>query len=75
MTLERDLLNLEKGFWTEGGDYYCEHVDEECLLAFTDMAGVHSNEETARMNPGAGNWRNVRLDEKGPSRWAMMQSC
>ena len=45
MALEQDLLRLEKGFWTEGGDYYRTHVDEECLLAFTEMAGVHSNEE------------------------------
>jgi len=29
------------------------------------MAGVHSNEEIAGMNPGAGNWKNVKLDEKG----------
>ena len=65
MALEQDLLKLERGFWTEGGDYYREHVDEECLVAFTEMAGVHSNEEIAGMNPGAGNWKNVELDEKG----------
>jgi hypothetical protein len=65
MALEQDLLRLEKGFWTEGGDYYRTHVDEECLLAFTEMAGVHSNEEIAGMNPGANNWRDIDLDEKG----------
>jgi hypothetical protein len=65
MALEQDLLKLEKGFWTEGGDYYREHVDDECLLAFTEMSGVHSNEEIAGMNPGANNWKNVELDEKG----------
>ena len=65
MALEQDLLKLEKGFWTEGGDYYREHVDEECLVAFSEMAGVHTNEEIAGMNPGAGNWKNVQLDEKG----------
>lgn len=65
MALGQDLMRLEKGFWTEGADYYRDHVDEACLLAFTEMAGVHSNEEIAEMNPGAGNWRNVELDEKG----------
>jgi hypothetical protein len=65
MALEQDLMKLEKGFWTEGGDYYRAHVDDECLLAFTEMAGVHSNEEIAGMNPGPGNWKNVNLDEKG----------
>lgn len=61
----RELLEIEEGFWTEGGDYYRDHVDDECLLAFTEMAGLHSNEEIAGMNPGAGNWKNVKLDEKG----------
>jgi len=65
MALEQDLMQLERGFWLEGADYYRAHVDAECLLAFTEMAGVHSNEEIARMNPGANNWRNIRLDEKG----------
>ena len=65
MPREHELLKLEKGFWTQGGDYYREHVDDECLVAFTEMAGVHSNEEIAGMNPGAGQWKNVRLDEKG----------
>lgn len=65
MTTAQDLMQLEKGFWTEGGDYYRDHVDDECLVAFTEMAGVHSNEEIAGMNPGAGNWKNVKLEEKG----------
>ena len=65
MALEQDLMKLEKGFWTEGGDYYRDHVDDECMVAFEDMAGVHSNEEIAGMNPGAGNWLNVKMDEKG----------
>ncbi|HET9230819.1 MAG TPA: hypothetical protein VFO00_05995, partial [Vitreimonas sp.] len=65
MALEQDLLKLERGFWTEGGDYYREHVDDECLVAFSEMAGVRSNEEIAGMNPGANNWMNVELDEKG----------
>jgi hypothetical protein len=65
MTNTRELLELEHGFWTQGGDYYREHVDTECLLAFSEMAGLRSNEEIASMNPGAGNWKNVKLDEKG----------
>lgn len=65
MSIDQDLLALEKGFWTEGADYYREHVDEACLLAFTEMAGLHSNEEIASMNPGAGNWSDVTLQERG----------
>jgi hypothetical protein len=65
MALERDLLRLEKGFWTEGAGYYRDHVDEECLVAFRDMAGVRDNEEIAEMNPGAGRWRELAMEEKG----------
>ena len=65
MALEQDLLAIEQGFWTEGGEYYRDHVDDECLVAFAEMAGVHSNEEIAGMNPGAGNWTGAKMQEKG----------
>jgi len=65
MAHTQDLLELERGFWTEGGDYYREHLGDECLLAFTEMAGVQSNEAVAGMNPGAGRWKNVKFEEKG----------
>lgn len=68
MALEQDLLSIEKGFWTQGGDYYRDHVDEECLVAFEDMAGLHSNEEIADMNPGAGNWTGRQDAGEGPRR-------
>jgi hypothetical protein len=64
MALEQDLLTLEKGFWTEDANYYREHVDDQCLLAFTEMAGVRSNEDIASMRGGS-NWKNIDLDEKG----------
>jgi hypothetical protein len=65
MALEQDLLRIEKGFWTEGGDYYRDHVAEQCLVAFGDMAGLRSNQEIADMNPGAGNWTNAKMRQKG----------
>jgi hypothetical protein len=63
MPIGQDLMRLEKGFWIEGGDYYRDHVDSECLLAFPEMAGVRSNEEIAEMN--AGGWKNVEIAERG----------
>ncbi len=65
MPIGQELMRLEKGFWTGGGQYYRDHVDGKCLLAFSEMAGVHSNQEIADMNPGAGNWKNVQIAEKG----------
>jgi hypothetical protein len=64
VALEQDLLKLEMGFWTEDADYYRQHVDEECLLAFTEFAGVRTNEEIASMRGGS-SWMNIDLDEKG----------
>jgi len=65
MAVAQDLMKIEQGFWTEGGGYYRAHVDDACLLAFTEMSGVRSNEEIAAMNPGAHRWKNVRIEEKG----------
>src|SRR5690606_26681736 len=64
-SLEQGLLKLEKRFRVQGADYYRAHVDGDCLLAFTEMPGIHSNEEIAAMNPGAGAWRAAELDPKG----------
>lgn len=64
MVNSQDLLQLEKGFWTEDDQYYRAHVDDACLLAFSEMAGVHSNQDIADMR-GPSNWKNVDLREKG----------
>lgn len=64
MAIDQELMKLERGFWTEDADYYRAHVDADCLLAFTEMAGVHSNEEIASQR-GESNWKNIELDEKG----------
>ena len=47
MTLEQDLLALEKQFWTAGADFYRRTVDDQCLLAFAEMAGVMSRDAVA----------------------------
>lgn len=66
MALAQDLLKLEKGFWTEDGDYYREHLEDQCLLALSeDMAGLTDKETIAKSNPGKGRWTDVALDEKG----------
>lgn len=65
MAAAQNLMAIEKGFWTEGADYYRAHVDAECLLAFTEMAGVQSNEAIAEMTPDDGRWRDVEIEEKG----------
>jgi hypothetical protein len=59
-----EMLALEQGFWTGGPDFYRAHVDDECLLAFADRAGVHVKEEIAE-TAKPGRWNNLKFEEKG----------
>ncbi len=53
MSLQDELISLESQFWTSGPDFYREHVDERCLLAFDRMAGALSREEVAQTVTGS----------------------
>jgi hypothetical protein len=63
---EKDLLALEKKFWTGNAQFYRDNVDDSALVAFTsDMAGVMSNEEIAS-SAGQGNqWKDLDIKLKG----------
>lgn len=65
MAKQQDLFDLESGFWTGGADYYLAHVDDDCLIAFEEMAGVRSKEDIASMTPDDNRWRNVAMEPKG----------
>ena len=39
MGLRDELFAIEEGFWTGGEDYFRAHLDDDCLLAFPQMAG------------------------------------
>jgi hypothetical protein len=63
---EKDLLALEKKFWTGDTKFYQDNVDASALVAFSpDMAGVMSNKEIAS-SAGQGNrWKSLELKLKG----------
>jgi hypothetical protein len=63
---EKDLLALEKKFWTGDTKFYQDNVDDSALIAFgPDMAGVMSNKEIAS-SAGQGNrWKNLDIKLKG----------
>lgn len=60
VTLERELLELDRGFWIGGEDYFLAHVDARCMLLFAEMQGVHTREEVAATARGGARWRDVR---------------
>ena len=63
---EKELLALERNFWTGDGKFYRENVDDSCLIAFgADRAGVMSNKEIALTAKDGNRWKHLDLELKG----------
>lgn len=66
MSLRDDLLSIERKLWTGSADAYREHLDERCLVAFTEMAGVSSREEVvATVDGGGPRWQEPTMEVEG----------
>ena len=66
MTVNRkELLDLEKGFWTGDAAYYAANADAECLVAFPQMAQAMSNADLAKTARKPNRWRDLDIDVKG----------
>jgi hypothetical protein len=66
MSVEDDLLAIERQFWTGDAEFYRRNLDDECLLAFTEMAGVKSKDDIAGMiADDKERWRDLRIAKKG----------
>ena len=48
MSLEQDLLAMETQFWTGGPEAFQRHSDDNCLVVFTEMAGVMAKADIAK---------------------------
>ena len=68
MTIENELLALERRFWTEGADFYRENLDEQCLVVFTEIAGVKTREEIAAMIGAQPHYQDVTIEVKAAHR-------
>lgn len=64
MSLQDDLLKIERSFWTGGPEAYEDHADAKCLVVFTGMAGVMSRDDIAK-SAEKGRWKDVHLKAKG----------
>ena len=63
---ERDLLALEKKFWTGDTKFYRDNVDDACLVAFgAEMAGVMSNKDVAATAKDGNRWKDLDIKLKG----------
>lgn len=64
-SLKDDLVSIEQMLWTGGPEAYRHHLDDECLLAFAQMAGVSSRDEVAGMVQDSERWRNLDMEVEG----------
>ncbi len=65
MELQDELLAIEEELWTGGAGPYREHLDDECLVAFTEMAGVSTREQIAGTVEGDERWRDLEIEVRG----------
>jgi hypothetical protein len=65
MSIQNDLLDLDRSLWSGGAEAFREAVDDDCLVAFTQMAGVSSREEVVSSVGGSPRWKNVEIEPKG----------
>jgi len=67
MALEKELYDIEQGFWLDGKEHFLKHVDDHCLLAFPqagEMHGVYSREEVASTATSANRWRDLTMSDR-----------
>jgi hypothetical protein len=64
MSLQQDLMSIERTFWTGGPEAYEDHADDECLVVLADMASTMSRQEIAK-TAEKGRWSAVALVPKG----------
>jgi hypothetical protein len=65
MAVQDDLLAIERQLWTGGADAYLDNLDADCLIAFTQMAGVMTREQVAGTVKDGPRWRDVQMDFEG----------
>lgn len=65
MALEDDLFALEEKFWPGDAQFYRAHLDERCIVSFTEMAGLMAKEQIAGMIKEGQRWRDLKLTRQG----------
>ena len=63
---ERDLLALEKKFWTGDTKFYRDNVDDTCLVAFgARWPASMSNKDVAATAKDGNRWQDLEIELKG----------
>jgi len=64
MSVEHDLLTIERKLWTGGPEAYRSNLEPSCLVAFKEMAGAMPREDIAK-GAEKGRWRDISMEPKG----------
>ena len=65
MSTQDEIAAIERGFWTGDADFYKANVDAECLVAFSELSGVLSNEKVASTVASGARWKELDIEERG----------
>jgi hypothetical protein len=65
MSLQDDLLEKEQSLWSGGPAEYRRALDGDCLVAFTEMAGVERRDDIAKMIGQGARWHDVDIEVEG----------
>jgi hypothetical protein len=64
MSLQDELVAIERKLWSGGKAAYRRTLDDSCLLAFVAMAGVSSRDAIADQ-ADASRWRDLHMEVEG----------
>ena len=56
-----ELVEIDRGFWLEGEDYFRAHIDYRCVLIFAQMQGVYPRDEVAASAHDPKRWRDLKI--------------
>jgi hypothetical protein len=65
MALDDELFALEEKLWPGDAQFYRAHLDERCIVSFTEMAGIMEKEQIAGMIKAGQRWRDLKLKRQG----------
>lgn len=62
MDSREELLEIERQLWTGDAEVYRSHVDEHCLLVFSEMAGRLTREQVVGTVENGQRWGDLKLE-------------
>ncbi len=62
--LEKELFDIEQGFWFGGKEHFLNYVDDQCLLAFPQAGEMHGVRSRAATATAPDRWRDLAMTDR-----------